>query len=249
MMQMAAILWHVSLLVSPGRRALALGMVGLVRLLPIVFFSIAAGAVADAWDRRRVMLVTQSAAGATALVLAAMTFRGLHAAWPIYLLAGLGAVASAFDGPARQALLPALVPREHLSNAISLNAIMLQVASISGPSVGGIVIATLGVAWVYLVNALTFACVIAALVMMRDLPARDAASVPKVSLDAIREGLAFVFANPIIRSTMLLDFFATFFSSATALLPIFAQDILHVGARGTAGCTRRPPSAPCSRAS
>jgi MFS family permease len=232
MMQMAAILWHVSLLVAPERRALALGMVGLVRLLPIVFFSIAGGAVADVWDRQRVMLVTQSAAGVTALVLAALTVRGLSHPWPIYALAALGAVAGAFDGPARQAMLPSLVPREHLPNAISLNAIMLQIASVAGPSIGGIVIASLGVGWVYALNAVSFGCVIAALLMMRDVPTRDASRPTEISLDAIREGLSFVFANPIIRSTMLLDFFATFFSSATALLPIFAQDILHVGARG-----------------
>jgi MFS family permease len=232
MMQMAAILWHVSLLVRPERRALALGMVGLVRLMPVIFFSIAAGTVADAWDRRRMMLYTQSAAAAVAVVLAALTFRGLTHPWPIYVLAALGAVAGAFDGPARQAMLPTLVPREHLPNAISLNAIMFQIASVTGPSLGGLVIAALGVAWVYAFNALTFGCVIAALLMMRNIPPRDASHAPDVSWRAVREGLRFVFAAPIIRSTMLLDFFATFFSSATALLPIFAQDILHVGARG-----------------
>ena len=231
-MQMAAILWHVSLLVRPDRRALALGLVGLVRLLPVIFFSIAAGAVADAWDRRRVMLYTQSAAAAVAVLLAILTFRGLTHPWPIYLLAALGSAAGAFDGPARQAMLPSLVPREHLPNAISLNAIMFQIASVTGPSIGGLLIATLGVAWVYAFNALTFGCVIAALLMMRNLPPRDAAHPPDVSWRAVREGMRFVFEAPIIRSTMLLDFFATFFSSATALLPIFAQDILHVGARG-----------------
>src|SRR5689334_5331966 len=133
-MQMAAILWHVSLLVTPGRRAIALGMVGLVRLLPVVFFSIAGGAVADAWDRRRVMLFTQSASGLTALALAVITFHGVSTPWPIYVLAGLGATFGAFDGPARQAMVPNLVPREHLANAISLYAIMLQVASVAGPS-------------------------------------------------------------------------------------------------------------------
>src|SRR5215210_2304039 len=86
MMQTAAILWHVSLLVPAERRALALGLVGLVRLLPIVLFSIAAGTVADAWDRRRVMLVTQSAMGITALALAALSFHGLSQPWPIYVL-------------------------------------------------------------------------------------------------------------------------------------------------------------------
>jgi MFS family permease len=141
-------------------------------------------------------------------------------------------MAGAFDGPARQAMLPTLVPRAHLANAISLNAIMLEIASVAGPSLGGILIATLGVGWVYALNALSFGCVIAALLMMRNVPGRDATRPAEVSLDFIREGLRFVFANPIIRSTMLLDFFATFFSSATALLPLFAQDVLHVGARG-----------------
>jgi MFS family permease len=232
MMQVAAILWHVSLLVSPQRRAIALGLVGLVRLLPVILFSITGGVVADAWDRRRVMLFTQSASAVTALALAVLTFHGLSRPWPIYALAGLGAVSGAFDGPARQAMLPNLVPREHLPNAISLNAIMLQMASVAGPSLGGILIATLGVGWVYAVNAVSFGCVIAALLMMRDVPGHDAHRTADISLGAIGEGLRFVFANPIIRSTMLLDFFATFFSSATALLPIFAQDILHVGARG-----------------
>ena len=232
MMQTAAILWHVSLLAPASQRALALGLVGLVRLLPIVFFSIAAGAVADAWDRRRVMLVTQSAMGATAVALAFLSFGRLSHPGPIYILAAIGSSAGAFDGPARQSLTPSLVPREHLPNAISLNAIMLQIASVSGPAIGGIVIATLGVGWVYLLNALTFVFVIVALLMMRDVPSRDARAPSNVSFRSVKEGLGFVFADPIIRSTMLLDFFATFFSSATALLPIFAQDILHVGARG-----------------
>jgi MFS family permease len=232
MMQTAAILWHVSLLVPADRRAIALGIVGLVRIIPIVIFSIAGGAVADAWDRRRVMLCAQTAMGVTAIVLAVLTFRGLDHAWPIYVLAGIGSAAGAFDNPARSALIPTLVPREHLSNAISLGAIMFQIASVVGPAIGGIIIATLGVGWVYAINALTFVCVIAALLMMRAVPSRDTREPSDVSLRAVRDGLGFVFSSPIIRSTMLLDFFATFFASATALLPIFAQDVLHVGARG-----------------
>jgi MFS family permease len=232
MMQTAAILWHVSLLVPADRRAIALGIVGLVRIVPIVIFSIAGGAVADAWDRRGVMFWAQTAMGVTAGMLAVLTFRGLDDAWPIYALAAIGSAAGAFDNPARSALIPTLVPREHLSNAISLNAIMFQIASVAGPAVGGIVIATLGVGWVYALNALTFVCVIVALLMMRAVPSRDAREPSDVSLRAVRDGLGFVFSSPIIRSTMLLDFFATFFASATALLPIFAQDVLHVGARG-----------------
>jgi len=231
-MQTAALLWHVSLLVPAAQRPIALGMVGLVRLMPIIFFSIAGGTLADASDRRRVMLFTQSAMALTALTLAVITFRGLSHPWPIYALAAVGAAFGAFDSPARQSLMPTLLPREHLPNAISLNAIMLQVASVAGPAIGGLVIATLGVEWVYAVNACTFLCVIAAVLMMRDVPARGADDTGDISVRAVREGFGFVFSSPIIRSTMLLDFFATFFSSATALLPIFAQDILHVGARG-----------------
>src|SRR5581483_3661423 len=135
----------------------------------------------------------------------------------------------------RNALVPTLVPREHLPNAISLNTIMFQLASVVGPSLAGITIAATSVTWVYVANAISFGAVVIALLMMRDLPEREpsiAGSKDDVSMRAALEGLRFVFSSPLIRSTMLLDFFATFFSSATALLPIFAQDILKVGAQG-----------------
>jgi len=235
MMQNAALLWHVSLLVPPDRKGLALGLVGLVRVVPVVVFSMISGVVADAWDRRRVMLATQIAATAVAVGLGLLAFRGVTAVWPIYALAAIASGVGAFDLPARNALVPSLVPREHLPNAISLNTIMFQTASVVGPSLGGVLIAAAGVGWVYIANAVSFGFVIVALLMMRDVPARaprEAGSKDDVSLHAALEGLRFVFRSPLIRSTMLLDFFATFFSSATALLPIFAQDILRVGATG-----------------
>jgi MFS family permease len=234
-MQNAALLWQVSLMVPPDKKGLALGIVGLVKVVPIVFFSMVSGVVADAWNRRKLMMFTQTSAAIVSLALAALTFRGLGSVWPLYALAALGAAVGAFDLPARQALVPTLVPREHLPNAISLNTIMVQTASVVGPSAGGLLIAAFGVGWVYVVNALSFASVIVALMMMRDIPGRqmsEAGSRDDVSLHAALEGLRYVFRAPLIRSTMLLDFFATFFSSATALLPIFAQDVLRVGARG-----------------
>jgi MFS family permease len=233
-MQNAALLWHVSLLVPPGRKGLALGLVGLSKFVPIVVFSMISGVVADAWDRRRLMLITQVGLACVAFALAALTLAGLTAVWPLYLLAALGSAVGSFDLPARQSLVPTLVPRSDLPNAISLNTIMVQAASVLGPAFGGLLIATSGVAAVYVVNALSFAAVIAALLMMRGVPAGppDATDRDNVSWRAAREGLDFVFSSPLIRSTMLLDFFATFFSSATALLPIFAQDVLEVGPRG-----------------
>jgi MFS family permease len=232
MMQQAAILWHVSLLAPPERRGLALGLVGLVRIGPIVAFSLLSGVTADAVDRRRLLMVTQIASTCFAGTLAFLTFTGSVTTGALYLLSALGAASTAFDGPARQALVPTLVPREHLPNALGLNQIMFQTASVVGPSAGGIFIAALGVGWAYLFNAVSFLFVLVALLLMRNVPQVVDQDRGEVSLGAAREGLRFVFSNPMIRSTMLLDFFATLFASATALLPIFAQDILRVGAHG-----------------
>jgi len=245
-MQTTAILWHVSLLAPDGRKALALGMVGLVRIAPVIFFSLLSGVAADALDRRRLMLATQTVMAVLAGVLALITFEGRTTLSAIYVLAAVSSAAGAFDLPARQSLVANLVPREDLPNAISLNTIMMQIASVAGPAAGGAVIAWGGVGWVYAINAASFLFVIAALLMMRTgsvdvARSRSDAGVPSegeagtrgnFTLASALEGLRFVFRAPLIRSTMLLDFFATFFSSATALLPIFAQDVLHVGAHG-----------------
>jgi MFS family permease len=231
MMQNAAILWHVSLLVPPESKGLALGLVGLVRVVPIIVFSLLSGVIADALNRRKLMLAAQSCMALVAVVLAYVTFRGMATASLIYLMTALSSVASSFDGPARQALIPTLVPREHLPNALSMNTMMIQAASVLGPALAGQFLG-LGVGWVYTVNALSFLVVIAALLLMRNVPTVVSSDRGKISRQAAGEGLRFVFSSPMIRSTMLLDFFATFFSSATALLPIFAQDILSVGAEG-----------------
>jgi MFS family permease len=178
------------------------------------------------------MLVTQTCMAILAAALAALTFGGLIQVWPIYLLTALSAAANSFDGPARQALVPNLLPAEHLPNGISLMTIMFQLASVAGPSLAGICIAMFGVGWVYVCNAVSFFSVITALLLMKGLRQPSGADKVRIGHRAVREGLRFVFSAPMIRSTMLLDFFATFFSSATALLPIFAQDILRVGAHG-----------------
>ena len=233
-MQQAALLWHVSLLV-PDHKGLALGLVGLVRVVPIIVFSLVSGVAADTFDRRRLMLITQIGGATVAAVLAILAFRGLTAVWPIYLLAALGASVGAFDPPARHALVPMLLPRQHLPNAISLNTVMSQAASVAGPAIGGVIIAVGNVGWAYAINSASFLCVVVSLVLMRDVPKTEraeGAARDTMSIQALKDGIHFVFTHPLIRSTMLLDFFATFFSSATALLPIFAQDVLHVGPRG-----------------
>jgi MFS family permease len=232
LMRQAALLWHVSLLAPSGHKALALGGVGLARFVPIVCGSLFAGVAADAFDRRRLLLVTNSVMLLISSALAAVTLTGVHSLGTVYTLAALSAAAGTFDNPARSSFFPSLVPREHLPNAISLNSILFQAASVLGPLLAGMIIARSSVGYVYLVDAASFLVLIASLLAMRDLPARAPAARSQLSFTAAWEGIAFVFGRPLIRSSMLLDFFATFFASATALLPIFAQDVLHVGAHG-----------------
>ena len=231
MMQTAALLWQVSLLAPPGRKGIALGTVGLVRVLPIIVLSLFGGVVADSRNRRPLMLATQSVLTLLAAGLAYLTLSGRATLPMVYVFAALTAAATAFDAPARQALTPNLVPRSDLPNAISLMTILFQVASVAGPSLAGIAIATRGVGFAYALNAVSFLAVIVALAAMRDVPEPPVEERSPVTFKAAAEGLRFVFRAPLIRGSMFLDFFATFFASATTMLPIFVQDVLNVGPR------------------
>jgi MFS family permease len=222
----------VSLLAPPEWEALALGAVGLARIGPILVFGLLSGVVADAVDRRRLMLAAQLVMMAAAAALAALTWSGLATIAGVLVVAGVGAAAGAADAPARQALIATLVPREHLPNAIGLNSIVFQAASVTGPALAGVALAVASVAAVYALNALSFLAVIGALLGMRGLPAAPPVRASAVSLRALGEGARFVFGKPVLRSTLLLDGLATFFCSATTLLPLFAQDVLRVGPRG-----------------
>ncbi|HEX5874436.1 MAG TPA: MFS transporter [Pyrinomonadaceae bacterium] len=230
-MQFVAINWHVYLLT---KSAFALGLVGLFRGVPIILCSLAGGVVADAIDRKRLMIVTQTVMLASAALLTVFTLAGLDSVWPIYILSGLASAASAFDVPARQALMPTLVPTEDFPNAVSLGIMVFNVATIAGPAIGGFMLAESGPGVIYAINALSFLAVIAALIAMRTSgkPELQGERREALSFGALKEGLRFVWRTPIIVQTMTLDFAATFFGSATLLLPIFAQERLHVGARG-----------------
>ncbi len=229
-MQSVAINWHVYLLT---KSALALGLVGLFRGAPIILCSLVGGVVADAVDRKRLMVATQCVMLASAALLTIATMTGLKSVWPIYVLSGIASAAIAFDIPARQSLMPMLVPAKDFPNAVSLGLVVFNIATIGGPSLAGFLLASRGPAIVYGVNSASFLAVIAALIAMRTSGRlEDDQRTNTVSLEALKEGLKFVWRTPIIVQTMTLDFAATFFASATFLLPIFAQDVLHVGARG-----------------
>lgn len=207
--------------------ALALGLIGLARAVPLIATSLLSGLVADRADRRRLLILTSIGALISSAVLALAS--GLDAAplWLIYAMVILAAVAGAFEMPARQALVPTLVPPAILPNALSLNVIVWQVATIVGPTLAGILIAWRGVAPVYWIDAVSFLAVVVAAMLMRTraVPRRG----EPVSMHAALEGLRFVFRSPLIASTMLLDFFATFFGAAMTLLPLFADQVLRVG--------------------
>lgn len=230
-MQLVAINWHVYLLT---KSAFALGLVGLFRGLPIILCSLIGGVVADAVDRKRLMIATQAIMLASAAMLTVVTLTGLNSVWLIYLLTGIASGATAFDIPARQALMPTLVPAKDFPNAVSLGLIVFNVAMIAGPAAAGFILASHGPAVVYAVNAISFVAVIVALFAMKTSGrlGDQVEQANRVSYAALKEGLAFVWRTPVIVQTMTLDFAATFFASATALLPIFAAEVLHVGARG-----------------
>ncbi|HNP88075.1 MAG TPA: MFS transporter [Kouleothrix sp.] len=207
--------------------ALALGLIGLARAVPLVATALLSGLVADRADRRLLLLLTSIGALISSAVLAAASGLVVTPLWLVYAMVILAAVVGAFEMPARQALVPTLVPPEILPNALSLNIIAWQLATIAGPTLAGLLIAWAGVAPVYWIDAASFLAVVLAVLLMRT----HAALRPSqpVTLSAAFDGLRFVRATPLIASTMLLDFFATFFGAAMTLLPLFADKVLHVG--------------------
>ena len=233
-MSSVAIGWQVYQLTH---NPLMLGLVGLFSVVPLVLFSLYGGVIADAVDRRKLLLGCQIVLLGTSATLALTTLTGTIFIGVIFAVAAVQGGVTAFANPTRSALIPALVPRADLPNAISLGVTSWQTAAVIGPSVGGLILGAAtraiglnGVGVVYVVDVISFLAVIASLMLMHTRTAP--AEVRDVSLSAAMTGLRFVFGNPIMRGTMLLDFFATFFGASMALMPIFATDILHVGAEG-----------------
>jgi MFS family permease len=227
-MQLWALYWHLRTI---SDQPMVISGIGLVRFIPVIFLSLIAGVAADHFDRRKMAILTQVALGLVALILGLNTAKGAMSLWMIFGLVMVQSVAVAFDVPARQALVPSLVPREDLASAYSMNSIASKVGGILGPAVSGIVIAYLGLQWAYWINGISYLAVIAALIAMGNVPAvieKKPFELHRTFID-IREGIEFIKNSPIIFSSMILDFFGSFFSSANTLLPFVAKDILHVG--------------------
>jgi MFS family permease len=240
-MRMVAVDWQVyEIATKQGLNpALALGFIGLLRLIPMILTALFAGVAADRFERRKVIMVTSFVALFASIILAIAGGLETPNLMIVYAMVVVTAIASAFEMPARQALIPALVPAPMLSQAMSAGIISWQLATVLGPSIAGILISVYGVVPLYWIDAASYLAVVAAAVMMR--PVIVDSNRPPVLMKDAFEGLKFVFKHRIMSSTMLLDFFATFFGAATTLMPIFANEILGVGAQGY-GLMRAAPS-------
>jgi MFS family permease len=230
-MSIVAVGWQIYQLAEASgwiNPALALGLIGLARVIPIIITALFSGVLADRADRRRIVMIAALVAMLGSAVLAATTTFATTPIWLVYVVVALLAVASAFEQPALQALIPTLVPPDRLQNAWGTNAVSQQLATIVGPALAGFIIAWGGVALVYWIDTISFLAVIVAILLIKTRSTVKTGG-PVVSIQAALDGLRFVFSNRLIASTMLLDFFATFFGSAMTLLPLFAVQMLDAG--------------------
>lgn len=227
-MQVVAVAWQVYLLTHS---AIALGLIGLVQAIPRLVFSLIGGVFADVFDRRKLLLIIEITLAATSAVLALCTIFHVINMVIIYSVVLVAASVSAFEFPTRQAVIPTLVPREQMPDAMSLSMVMMQLTFVIGPTLGGFIIAWLGVANTYWIDVISYFVVIASLLLMV-IPRVPIEKRAQAGVGALVDGMRFLRAHPIILAVLSLDFFATFFGSPRALLPVYASDILHIGPQG-----------------
>src|ERR1700687_3429887 len=227
-MQVVAVAWQVLLLThSP----VALGLIGLVQAIPRLIFSLVGGVFADTFDRRKLLLIIEVTLATTSTILALCTIFNVINLFIIYGVVLVSASVSAFEFPTRQAVIPGLVKREEMANAIALNSVMMQFTFIVGPTAGGFAIAWLGVANTYWFDVVSYFVVIGSLLVMvvPRIPIEKRTQVGRV---AFVDSMRFLRAHLVILAVLSLDFFATFFGSPRALLPIYASEILRIGPQG-----------------
>jgi MFS family permease len=209
---------------------LAIGLLSLSQLIPILVFALGAGSLADVVDRRRLLMATQIALAACSLALVVLAVRGSPPVIVLYAIAAVAAGLGAVDQPARASSIPRLVPAERLPSAIALNQLNFQLASIVGPAIGGLLIATVGLAGAYAVDVLSFLAAIVALIAIHPLPPLGVVSRP--GLAAINEGLRFVRQRRAILGSFVIDLNAMIFGMPTALFPVLALDVFGTGPVG-----------------
>jgi MFS family permease len=209
---------------------LAVGGLTLVQFIAIVLFALVGGSLADAVDRRRLLMVVHVGMGVTSLALALISLMTNPPIAVILVLAFLGSGLGSIDLATRGSAVPRLVPRSRLPSAIALNQLNGRIGAIIGPAIGGLLIAAVGVPGAYAFDVLTFVASLTALVMIAPIPPLLRA--PSPGLTAVRQGIAFVGRRPIIRSVLLADFSGSLFGMPTSLFPALALDVFRVGPVG-----------------
>jgi MFS family permease len=212
--------------------AVQLAFLNLARLAPIFVFTLVGGVIADRWERRRLLFTTQAVAMALAFILATLTIVGIVQIWMVIVIAvGRGIVLS-FNQPARQSLISDLVPREDLKNAIALNSATLNLTRVLGPTIGGVLIATVGVAGAFYLNAVSFLAVLYALSLMR-FPDRIVRKKAGSMLSDLAGGLRYLRQRPTLRTLVLLALLPMVLGMPyMTMLTVFASDVLQVGGGG-----------------
>jgi len=209
---------------------LAVGALSLVQLVPILVFTLGGGAVADAVDRRRLLLATQAGLTVVTLGLVLLALVPSPPVAGIYALAFVAAGLAAVDQPTRASAIPRLVPPERLQSAISLNQLVFNAGAVVGPAIGGVVVAMFSVSAAYLIDAVTYGAAITALLLMRPIP--PAANAVRPSIAAVVEGLQFARRRRPVLGTFIVDFVAMVFGSPRSLFPAMALDVFKVGPVG-----------------
>ncbi len=211
------------------RDPLSLGWVGLVQALPVILLAIAGGQIADRFDRRRVMMVMLALGTLTSIGLTLATLRQASVGW-LYLLLGATAISQALGSPSRAALLPQLVGPGLFANAVTWNSSVFQIASMTGPAVGGLMVRVGDAPAAF---AMVAVCRLLSLAAIAGVRCRAVERVAEsISLESVAAGIRFVWKTKLILATITLDLFAVLFGGATYLLPVFAEDILSVGPEG-----------------
>jgi MFS family permease len=209
---------------------LAIGVLSLFQLIPILVISLGAGSLADVVDRRRLLLVSQTGLAACTSLLLVLALHGSPPVVLLFVIAAAAAGLSAIDQPTRASAIPRLVAPERLQAAMALNQLNWQTASIVGPAIGGLLIATVGQAGAYATDVVTFLASIGALLAIRPIPPIGLARRP--GLAAIAEGLRYARGRRVILSTFVIDLNAMIFGMPTALFPVLALDVFKTGPAG-----------------
>jgi len=213
--------------------ALLLGTVNFLQGLPSLFLALVGGVLADRIERRKLMLITQVAQMALALLLAGLTLAGVVRVEQVMVIAFLSGLVNAIATPTRQGIISDLVPREDLQNAIAVSSAQFQTSQLVGPAIAGVLVATVGAGWAFLLNGLSFGAVIVSLLMLR-LPPWKAPAVKVPMWRSAREGVSFVFHHQVLGTLVLVAAVPALFlrPSQQSLLPVFAASVLDVGATG-----------------